>query len=68
MIYKDVAQEKLSMIGLGCMRFPLIEGTEDVDLAATGEMVDYAIANGVNYFDTAWFYHNGKSESIMGQL
>ena len=68
MIYKDFQQEKLSMLGLGCMRFPLIEGTEDVDLAATGEMVDYAIANGVNYFDTAWFYHNGKSESIMGQL
>ena len=68
MIYKEVFGEKLSALGLGCMRFPLVEGTEDVDMVATGNMVDYAIAGGVNYFDTAWFYHNGTSESVMGEL
>lgn len=68
MIYKAFQNEKISALGLGCMRFPLLEGTDQVDVAATAEMVDYAIAQGVNYFDTAWLYHGGASERIMGEL
>ena len=67
MIYKTFADCKLSALGMGAMRFPRTESGE-VDIAATTEMVDYAIANGVNYFDTAWGYHNGKSELIIGEV
>ena len=69
MQYFDFKGMKLSCLGLGCMRFPLI-GTEqaDVDEAATEKLVDHAIANGINYFDTAWPYHGGNSEKIMGRL
>jgi len=69
MIYHEFHGQQLSALGLGCMRFPLT-GTEqsDVDMEATAQIVDFAIRNGINYFDTAWPYHGGKSESIMGQL
>jgi len=67
MIYKDFEGDSLSMLGMGCMRFPCLENGE-VDFEKTSEMVDLAIKNGVNYFDTAWFYHNGKSESIIGEI
>ena len=68
MIFKDFQTEKISALGLGCMRFPLQEGSDQVDMVTTGEMVDYAIAKGVNYFDTAWGYHGGMSERIIGEL
>lgn len=67
MLYKDFKGMKLSALGLGCMRFPELEDGS-VDEAATEEMVDYAIRNGVNYFDTAWMYHKGKSEELIGRL
>lgn len=67
MIYKNFCEDKLSMLGMGCMRFPCDEKGE-VDLAETAELIDMCIKNGVNYFDTAWFYHDGKSEEIMGEL
>lgn len=69
MIYKNFGDEKLSSLGLGCMRFPVIEGDiSKIDVEKTREIVDYAIKNGVNYFDTAWGYHNGFSESVMGEI
>lgn len=67
MIYKSFAGCKLSALGMGAMRFPRTEDGE-IDRAATAEMIDYAIANGVNYFDTAWGYHDGKSEIVLGEL
>jgi len=67
MYYNDFKDLKLSALGLGCMRLPTIDGKdEDPDAAATAEMVDYAMANGINYYDTAWGYHFGKSESVLG--
>jgi hypothetical protein len=48
------------------MRFP--EGGGKIDMEKTEEMLMYAINNGVNYFDTAWIYHGGKSESIIGEI
>ena len=57
--------EKLSILGLGCMRFPTIAGK--VDYAKTKAMIDFAVKNGVNYFDTAYIYHAGQSESILGR-
>ena len=48
-IDKDV-----SLLGMGCMRFPTYGEDKTIDEAKTAEMFDYAIANGINYFDTAW--------------
>ena len=67
LIYKEFAGDRLSMLGMGCMRFPCDENGA-VDMEKTGEMIDLCIENGVNYFDTAWFYHDGKSEAIIGKL
>ncbi len=67
MIYNEFLGEKLSMLGLGCMRFPSDEKGE-VDMQKTEQIIDLCIKSGVNYFDTAWFYHQGKSEELMGHF
>ncbi len=56
----------LSRLGFGAMRLPLREDKR-VDEAQVDAMVDYALAHGVNYFDTAWPYHDGLSEVILGR-
>ena len=67
MIYKDFQGEKLSALGMGAMRLPVRDGNDgDIDRAAAAEMIDYAMAHGVNYYDTAWGYHNGNSERVLG--
>ena len=69
MIYKKFQNKQLSALGMGCMRFPTMEGDPSkIDEACTEEMFDYAIENGINYFDTAWGYHGGQSELIVGKL
>lgn len=69
MIYKNFQGLKLSNLGFGAMRLPVINGNDAViDEAATAEMVDYAIRNGINYFDTAWGYHGSNSETVMGKI
>ena len=69
MIYRDFQDMKLSALGFGSMRLPLLPGggDEDVDQAAVDRMVDTAMARGANYFDTAYGYHGGKSEVVMGK-
>lgn len=68
MIYRDFQDLKLSALGMGCMRLPVIGGDDArVDEDAAAEMVDYAMANGVNYYDTAWGYHSGNSELVLGR-
>ncbi len=68
MIYKDFQDLKLSALGMGCMRLPRNSGDDgDVNVAETQRMVDYAMAHGVSYYDTAWGYHNGNSETVIGQ-
>ena len=68
MIYKDFQGKKLSMLGMGTMRLPLADGQDThIDEAAAAEMVDYAMAHGVNYYDTAWGYHGGNSERVIGR-
>lgn len=69
MIYHDFQGLKLSALGLGCMRLPTVDGQDTViDEEATAQMVQYALNNGINYFDTAWFYHGGNSETVMGKV
>lgn len=62
--------DKVSLLGYGCMRWPMkteAGSTEEiVDQEAVNELVDYAIAHGVNYFDTAPPYCTGLSEKATG--
>ncbi|MFR7989275.1 MAG: aldo/keto reductase [Anaerovoracaceae bacterium] len=68
MIYKDFQGIKLSALGMGAMRLPVIDQDDaKVDQETTEKMVDYAMAHGVNYYDTAWGYHGGHSEIAMGK-
>lgn len=69
MIYKQFQGKKISALGLGAMRLPTVDGkNECIDEEATAQMVEYAMQNGVNYFDTAWGYHMGNSELVMGRV
>ena len=68
MLYNQFQDKQLSSLGMGCMRFPVIEGGGQIDEEKTAEMFDYAIKSGVNYFDTAWGYHGGQSEIVVGKL
>lgn len=68
MIYKEFQDIRLSALGMGTMRLPIGENDADINEAATAEMVDYAMEHGVNYYDTAWGYHDGNSETVMGRV
>lgn len=68
MIYKKFRGENISALALGGMRLPTRGDDADIDEGKTAEMVAYAIENGVNYFDTAWGYHGGNSELVMGRV
>ena len=68
MIYHSFKDLRISGLGMGAMRLPVIDGNDGrIDEQKTAEMVDYAMANGVNYYDTAWGYHDGNSEIVMGK-
>lgn len=61
--------DKVSLLGFGCMRWPMVKdesGNEVIDQEAVNEMVDYAIAHGINYFDTSPAYLRGLSERAAG--
>lgn len=68
MIYKKFQDIQLSALGMGAMRLPIGENYSDIDEKATQEMVDYAMKSGINYYDTAWGYHDGQSEIVMGRV
>lgn len=69
MIYKKFQNLELSNLGLGTMRLPLKGKTPDmIDEEETSKMVDFALQNGINYFDTAWGYHDGMSEIVIGKI
>ena len=74
MIYRENPRngDRVSLLGFGCMRWPMItgagpDGKDIIDQEAVNEMVDYAIANGVNYFDTSPAYLQGLSEDAAGK-
>ena len=59
MLYYDFKNCKISALGFGAMRLPVIDGEDsNVDETTTLEMVDYAYDHGINYYDTAWGYHH----------
>jgi len=69
MIYKPFKDREVSMLGLGCLRFPLEAGSKNrIDRAETEKILDAAIAAGINYFDTAYIYQDGDSERVLGEL
>ena len=60
---EEYIKNNVPKLGFGMMRLPM-KG-EEVDLEHVNQMVDYYMDNGMNYFDTAWFYHGGKSEGVL---
>lgn len=58
--------DKVSLLGYGCMRWPMLPDGKEVDQNGVNRLVDYAIEHGVNYFDTSPVYCEGKSEHIIG--
>jgi len=69
MLYRKMKNsgKELSILGFGCMRLPMLKSGY-VSLCLSKQMIRYAIDRGVNYVDTAWPYHNGESETILGKV
>lgn len=70
MQYSEFQGLRLSRLGFGTMRLPLLPGGTDADIdeAQVAEMVRYAVEHGVNYFDTAYPYHASRSERVIGRV
>ncbi|MBE6428878.1 MAG: aldo/keto reductase [Planctomycetaceae bacterium] len=65
-IFKSTNDE-ISLLGFGTMRLPMTDPeTMEINYPKAEEMIDFAWENGVNYFDTAYGYHNGLSETFIG--
>ena len=58
--------DKVSLLGFGMMRLPFLEKSDEIDQEMVNELVDYAMAHGVNYFDTSPAYCRGLSERATG--
>lgn len=76
MLYRNFGNtsKKVSILGFGCMRLPIIDGKPDnINEPVAMDMIRYAIDNGVNYIDTAYPYHGssahegGMSEILVGK-
>lgn len=79
MLYRKLGKTEceVSILGFGCMRLPIRNGSNSgadifdpnrvIDEEEAIQMVNYAIEQGVNYFDTAYPYHSGKSETFLGR-
>lgn len=69
MIYKQFKDLDLSALGFGTMRLPIRDGDlSKIDEGKAAVMIDYAMAHGVNYYDTGYGYHNGRSEEVLGRI
>ena len=69
MIDRAFQNLRLPALSLGAMRLPVLDGDDSrIDETAAARLVDYAMTHGVNSFDTAWGYHGGNSEGVMGRL
>jgi hypothetical protein len=68
MVYRKMGRTgvEVSALGYGCMRYPRRAGRIDVE--RTEAQLEFAFAKGVNYFDTAWAYLGGQSETILGKF
>ena len=78
MLYRKLGTSgcEVSVLGFGCMHLPILGGSsaldrfdpnKPIDEEETTSMIHYAIEHGINYFDTAYVYHGGKSETLLGR-
>ena len=67
MIYKPFKELNLSLLGMGAMRLPTRGENGPIDEEKAREIIEYAFEHGVNYFDTAFRYHSGDSETFLGR-
>ena len=68
MLYKPFADLKLSVLGMGNMRLPTAGEGGPIDREKARAVIERAYACGINYFDTAYRYHGGESESFVGEV
>ena len=69
MIYNDFNGVKLSALGMGNMRLPVLDGDDSkIDVENAKKMIAYCMESGINYYDTAYGYHGGQSELVVGEL
>lgn len=68
MIYKPFQELQLSHLGMGNMRLPMVAERGPIDERKAREIIEYAYEHGVNYFDTAYRYHNGESETFVSRV
>jgi predicted aldo/keto reductase-like oxidoreductase len=68
MLYRKMPKtgDELSILGFGCMRLPT-DDKQNIDEARAISQIRHCIDQGMNYFDTAWPYHNGASEPLLGK-
>ena len=68
MIFKDFKGEPISRLGMGCMRLPTVGGGRGapIDFDKAAEIIDYAMKNGITYYDTAYVY--AGSEDFLGKV
>ncbi|MDR1732376.1 MAG: aldo/keto reductase, partial [Synergistaceae bacterium] len=64
---RNFGNGEISLLGFGLMRLPCLGSWEEIDRKAARALIEEAIAGGVNYFDTAYIYHVGNSESLAGE-
>lgn len=69
MTYNNFQDLKLSALGMGNMRLPIVDGNDSrIDVERSREMIAYCMQAGINYYDTAFGYHGGNSELVVGEL
>lgn len=68
MQYRDFRGEKVSLLGMGCMRLPMETGDrKKIDESKAIDLIRKGIDKGINYVDTAYVYQNGDSERVLGK-
>ena len=65
---REINNNIVSLLGMGCMRLPVVPQTNEIDFNKTEEMIKYAMDHGITYYDTAYPYHNGQSELVIGKI
>ena len=68
MLYKNFKDTKLSRLGMGNMRLPLNEDGRTINRTEAAKILDIAMAQGINYYDTAYTYNSGDSERALGEI
>lgn len=69
MIYNEFNGKKLSALGMGNMRLPVVDGNDScIDVDKAKQMLAVCMESGINYYDTAYGYHGGQSELVVGEL